>query len=203
MIVDEVKHQEEGTRRAKVVSLSIQGQWTRWDSVEKRKLSWKDLWSMESKRLSFIIRATYDVLPTPVNLQQWRGEDPSCALCSKPASLKHILTGCKVSLTQGRYTWCHNQVLKSLAATKEHRRTAANTKTPSVSNPLPAVTFVREGARKNQSRFVTSEYSQLRTACDWKMLVDVGQRLAFPQEIATTTLRRAKTTLTWSSGPHL
>ncbi|KAL1259032.1 hypothetical protein QQF64_009609 [Cirrhinus molitorella] len=125
----------------------------------------------------------------PKNLQQWRGEDPSCALCSKPASLKHILTGCKVSLTQGRYTWHHNQVLKSLAATLEHRQTAANAKTPSASNPLSAVTFVCEGARKNQSGFVTSEYSQLRTACDWKMLVDVGQRLAFPQEIATTTVR--------------
>ncbi|KAL1276979.1 hypothetical protein QQF64_023652 [Cirrhinus molitorella] len=143
----------------------------------------------ESKWLRFIIRATYDVLPTPVNLQQWRGEDPSCALCSKPASLKHILTGYKVSLTQGlRYTWRHNQVLKNLAATLEHRRTTANAKTPSASNPLSAVTFVREGAGK-KSGFVTSEYSQLCTACDWKMLVDVGQHLAFPQEIATTTLR--------------
>lgn len=31
---------------------------------------------MEARRLSFVVRATYDVLPTPTNLQQWFGEDP-------------------------------------------------------------------------------------------------------------------------------
>ncbi|KAI2649993.1 Protein translocase subunit SecA 2 [Labeo rohita] len=28
-------------------------------------------------------------------LQQWLGEDPSCPLCTSPATLRHILTGCK------------------------------------------------------------------------------------------------------------
>lgn len=40
MVVDEVRHQEEAARWAKAVSLDKQVQWTRWDSVERRKLIW-------------------------------------------------------------------------------------------------------------------------------------------------------------------
>lgn len=101
-MVKEVRHQEDAARGAKAVSLAKQGQWTRWDSVEKRRISWKDVWAMEARQLSFTIRATYNILPTPVNLHQWFGEDSGCALCSTPASLRHILTGCKTSLTQGQ-----------------------------------------------------------------------------------------------------
>lgn len=37
-------------------------------------------------------------------------------LCSAPATFWRILTGHKVSVSQGRYTWRHGQVLKTLAA---------------------------------------------------------------------------------------
>ena len=104
-MVAQVRQQEEADRCAKAVSQSKQGQWTSWENLEHRKLTWKDLWEMEGSQISFIIRATYDVLPTPKNLNQWFREDPSCALCQTPATLRHILTGCKTSLSQGRYTW--------------------------------------------------------------------------------------------------
>lgn len=84
--VAEVRQQEE----AKAVSQSKHGQWTTWENLERCKLTWKDLWEMEGSRLSFIIRATYDVLVTPKNLNQWLGEDPSCSLCQTPATLRHI-----------------------------------------------------------------------------------------------------------------
>ncbi|XP_061099664.1 uncharacterized protein LOC133129522 [Conger conger] len=174
MVVEEVRHQEEAARWAKAVSLVKQGQWT-W-------ISWKDLWDMEARRLSFIIRATYDVLPTPVNLHQWMGKDPGCALCSRPVSLKHILAGCKVSLTQGRYTWRHNQVLKSLASTLENKRVATNSLPLSASDPRQTTIFVREGAKVIRSSSTPLEQGQLRLACDWKMLVDVGRQLVFPPE---------------------
>ncbi|XP_078458809.1 uncharacterized protein LOC144723905 [Lampetra planeri] len=189
MVVQEVRHQEEAARWAKAVSLAKQEQWTRWDSVEKRKISWKDLWAMEARRLSFSIRATYDVLPTPVNLHQWYGEDPDCALCSMPANLRHILTGCKTSLTQGRYTWRHNQVLKNLASALEDKRAATNSlPPPAASHPL-RTTFVREGAKPPKSGSTPIERDQLRLARDWKMLADIGRQLVFLPEIATTTLR--------------
>lgn len=69
---------------------------------------------MVAFKVSFTTRAAYDVLPSPANLSQWYGEDPICPLCPGPATLNHILVGCKTSLIQGRYTWQHNQVLSVL-----------------------------------------------------------------------------------------
>ncbi len=106
---------------------------------------------MEASNISFIIRATFDVLPSPKNLHQWYGEDPICALCPTPATLKHILTGCKTSLIQGRYTWRHNQVLKSLAAALESKRNTANSLPLRATNSITAPTFIREGQKKAQS----------------------------------------------------
>ncbi|KAL7372740.1 hypothetical protein ABVT39_021687 [Epinephelus coioides] len=100
---------------------------------------------MEGNKISFIIRATYDVLPSPKNLHQWYGEDPMCALRQTPAALKHIMTGCKTGLTQGRYTWRNNQVLKSLASALESKRTTTNSLPPRPSNLLKAImTLCRE-----------------------------------------------------------
>lgn len=83
MFAAEVRRQEESSRCAKAVSQVKQGQWMRWESVEKQTISWKDMWEMESSRISFLIRSIYDVLPTPTNLNQWVGEDPSCYVSHK------------------------------------------------------------------------------------------------------------------------
>ena len=188
MVVGEVRQQEEADRCAKAVSQSKQGQWTSWENLEHRKLTWKDLWEMEGSRLSFIIRATYDVLPTPKNLNQWIGEDPACPLCQTPATLRHILSGCKASLSQGRYTWRHNQVLRQLAVILEGRRTFVNalpSPVPGLSNTVP---FVRAGQQpvKSSARVNTTSLDHAR---DWKMQVDLDHKLVFPPEIITTTLR--------------
>lgn len=188
MVVEEVRHQEEAGRNAKAVSLAKQGQWTRWEGLERRELSWRQLWEMEASTISFIIRATYDVLPSQKNLQDWYGEDPTCPLCPSPATLRHILTGCKTSLTQGRYTWRHNQVLKSLAAALETKRSNINS-SPRASNSIKAQTFIREGQPKPKHPPTKPKLGKLGMAQDWKMLVDIGQQLIFPPEIAATTLR--------------
>ncbi|KAI2648768.1 Homeobox protein ceh-38 [Labeo rohita] len=126
--------------------LTVQtGQWTNWENLEHHKLTWKDLWEMERSRLSFIIRATYDILPTPSNLNQWIGEDPSCHLCQTPATLRHILVGYKTSLSQGRYTWRHNQVLRQLAVILEGRRITNNVLPPPRPRFPEATAFVRAG----------------------------------------------------------
>lgn len=80
MVVEEVRCQEEAERTAKALSLAKQGQWMRWEGLEKRKLGWRNLWEMEASNISFINRATNNVLPCPKNLHQWYGEDPTCAL---------------------------------------------------------------------------------------------------------------------------
>ncbi|KAL6469854.1 hypothetical protein MHYP_G00209730 [Metynnis hypsauchen] len=143
MVVEEIRRQEEAARYARAVSQPQQGRWMRWNGTAKKKISWSELWSMESNRLSFIIKATYDILPTPANLHL--GEDPACPLCSAPAGLKHILVGCKTSLSQGRYTWRHNQVLRCLASAIEEKRTATNAAPPNVYPEVQTPTaFIRE-----------------------------------------------------------
>lgn len=161
------------------VSLAKQGQWMNWNGLERRKIGRRDLWEMEANNISFIIKATYDVLPFPKNLHQWYGEDPTCVLCLTPATLMHILTGCRTSLTQGRYTWRHNQVLKSLAAALERKRTFINSLPSSASRTSKAPTFVQEGQKKPSSPPVRSEEGPLSMARDWKMLVDIGQTWFF------------------------
>ncbi len=188
LIVAEVRQQEEAVRCTKAVSQSKQGQWTNWENLEQRKLTWKDLWEMEGSRLSFIIRATYDVLPTPKNLNQWIGEDPSCPLCQTPATLRHILVGCKISLSQGRYTWRHNQVLRQLAIILEGRRTTTNGLPPPMPGFSKATTFIRAGQLPVKPT-TKMETTLLDTARDWKMQVDLDQKLRFPPEIITTNLR--------------
>lgn len=186
LVVQEVRREEEAGRRAQAVAQARQGQWMAWEGVERRKFSWKELWEMEASRASFTIRAAYDVLPSPTNLSQWYGEDPTCPLCPSPASLKHILVGCRASLAQGRYTWRHNQVLKCLAAVLEKQRTSVNA-LPPTSSSWQTTPFVREG----QASLTTlrSDPGQLGRARDWKLLADLDRRLCFPAEIASTDLR--------------
>lgn len=43
MVVEEVRRQEEAGRSAKAVSLAKQGQWTRWEGLERWELSWRQL----------------------------------------------------------------------------------------------------------------------------------------------------------------
>lgn len=186
--MEQVRRQEEVVRCTKAVAQAKQGQWMNWESVEKRKISWRDLWSMEEGRIKFLIGATYDVLPSPQNLKQWVDGDPSCPLCSETATLRHIMSGCKISLSQGRYTWRHNQVLKSLAAGIESRRVQVNSGCNRLESA--AIQFVREGEKCRGGRFLgRHESGRLRGANDWEMRVDLGGKLVVPQEIVSTNLR--------------
>ncbi|XP_063419448.1 uncharacterized protein LOC134702450 [Mytilus trossulus] len=115
MVQSEIRTVEEEQRRAKAVELSRQGAWMKWNLPE-RKITWAELWRMEPFRISFMLRSVYDTLPSPSNLHQWGLiEEPSCKLCGERGTMAHILSGCKVALTQGRYRWRHDKVLKHLA----------------------------------------------------------------------------------------
>ncbi|KAL7400082.1 hypothetical protein ABVT39_006308 [Epinephelus coioides] len=66
MVVEEVRRQEEADRRSRAVAQATQGSWMKWEGVEKRKLTWSELWGMESNRLSFIVRAKKRPILPPV-----------------------------------------------------------------------------------------------------------------------------------------
>ncbi|KAL7877268.1 hypothetical protein SRHO_G00039130 [Serrasalmus rhombeus] len=189
MVVEEIRRQEEASRCARAASQPQQGRWMRWNGIAKKKISWSELRNMESNRLSFIIKATYDILPTPANLHLWLGEDPACSLCSAPAGLKHILVGCKTCLSQGRYTWRHNQVLRCLASAIEEKRTATNAAPLNAHQEVQTSTaFIREG-EKQPTRAPPTISSLIGTARDWQLRVDLDKSLVFPPNIAVSSLR--------------
>ena len=83
---------------------------------------------------------------TTSNLVLWNMEKAACALCKGYANLKHILSCCKVALTQGRYRWCHDQVLRVIAERiEELRRGKAEGK------PRKNIVFVKEGTSLKKS----------------------------------------------------
>ena len=85
---------------------------TRWEEhVAERKIGWSDIWEWNTSGLSFLLRSTYDVLPSPVNLVRWKVQEAKFR-CDKLGTMKHILSDCHLALS--RYTWRHNEVLKVL-----------------------------------------------------------------------------------------
>ena len=63
----EVHSMEEEGRRGKIAQMSIQGLWMKWDTIE-RKMTWEDVWQYQPLELYLLIRAAYELLPTPSNL---------------------------------------------------------------------------------------------------------------------------------------
>ena len=104
LLQEEVREGIEETRLAKMVGLSQQGAWTRWENYVRRQITWSDLWKADLSQLRFQIQAVYDLLPSPSNLHTWGINDtPACQLCGGKGSLQHLLSGCPRSLSEGRY----------------------------------------------------------------------------------------------------
>ena len=143
---------------------------------------------MEPNWLQFAIRSTYDLLPTPTNLMRWGKSDcAECGLCSGPGHLEHILSSCRTALTQRRFTWRHDKVLRKLAHHVELKRVNAN-KVETKRAKKDTIKFVKAGqtARK-KTNMKNTEHSVglLNRATDWELRVDLDKRLVFPFEIET------------------
>lgn len=117
MVVAGVSRIEEEHYKINAVS---HGSWTTWEDVVNWNISWADLRKIPQTRITFLIHTTYDTLPCPRNLHQWFGNEECCSLCNAPnVNLQHILSGCKIRLSQGRYRWRHDQLLRRLAQVLE------------------------------------------------------------------------------------
>ena len=144
MIINEVRKDEDNKRFQKAAQQSQQGQWTNWEDALQKSLSWNDIWQLAPLRLSFIIRSTYDLLPSKTNLVRWNKEtDPTCPLCNDTQqTMEHVLSSCRVALANGRYTWRHNRVLEELArAIFFHQKSQPK-------EPVPAPIFITEGGKR-------------------------------------------------------
>lgn len=130
---------------ASIATQAKQGQWMTWEDAMGRSLSWPEIWSTDQSKLSFMIRSFADLLPSPSNLKLWGSLDSAnCSLCNSPdCTLNHILSACPKALSEGRYTWRHNKVLREIADIVDKQRLLANQGSPTTS--VQSVNFVREG----------------------------------------------------------
>ena len=184
LVQEELRKEIEESRQARAVGMRSQGAWTRWEQVKPRYLPWNKMWKSSGGRISFLLKSVYDVLPTPTNLCTWGlTEDPSCKLCQKPCNLEHVLSSCSTALSQGRYTWRHNHILREIAATIDMERRKKRT----IRHGITFITFVKPGHKASSNK--PNPMGILATANDWEMQSDLGPTLRFPREIASTNLR--------------
>ena len=168
-----VKDLEAERRELHLIQCAQQGQVVRWEeNVIERKLSWNEIWNWSTSRLSFLVRSTYDVLPSPTNLVRWKVSMDEKCRCGKRGTLKHILSNCAKGLD--RYTWRHNEVLKILHRVTEEQIEKVNSgKRPqklAVKNRVP---FVRPG----QKSFYTQKESTIDDASwngKWEVAADIS-----------------------------
>ena len=111
MVTGTIREMEEEKRNIKMVQLAKQGACTRWE-VPAKQLSHREVLETSTTSLKFLVKSVYDLLPTPANKNVWFGSEEKCLLCGGESNLNHVLASCKVALSEGRYRWRHDQVLK-------------------------------------------------------------------------------------------
>ena len=144
---------------------------------------------MEPLRIIFLLRSTYDLLPTRTNLKQWGIiHEDTCSACNKTRGIvEHVLAACGSSLQ--KYTWRHNNGLQVLADTKETQCASIN-RTSAKEKPNQVIDYHREGEQPQQAAVKRTKQSRLlKGAEDWQMLADLSEALYFPAHIAITNER--------------
>jgi hypothetical protein len=181
-----VRESEEEKRKARAVGMVKQGAWTRWEGITPKKIKWADMVKVEPLNLQFTLKSVYDLLPTPVNLKVWKKQDNDmCYLCQKRGTLQHILSGCNTALTQGRYKWRHDKILREIATIIDQERLK---KRPVKDRNIQYINFVKSGTVAPSSGYFKQD-GLLGSAKDWQMLADLDKQLKFPEVILSTNLR--------------
>ena len=187
--VGQVVAKEEDERLyIKAIQQGVQGKWTQWQKFMRRDMSWHTLLATSPRLVSFALGATFDTVASPANLKRWGlWESSHCGLCGYEfCDVKHVLSGCKVALAQGRFRYRHNAVLRVLAHEILQEVNKINNTAEKRKKPGP-ITFVRGGQAVPKRK--KGPYGVLWEAKDWVADVDLGKQLKFPAEICSTKLR--------------
>ena len=179
-VCSRVKQLEAERRDLHLIQCAQQGQVVQWEeNVIERKVSWGEIWNWSTSRLSFLVRSTYDVLPSPANLVRWKISSDDTCRCGKHGTMKHILSNCAMALE--RYTWRHNQVLKIIhRITKDQMDKINGGKRPQKQAVKQRISFVRPG---QQSVYKQRESMKVddRWAGIWEVAADLpGCERFFP-----------------------
>lgn len=182
---------DEMERLSHAAQLAMQGQWTKWDNVMAQDWSWQALlYSYTPTLLSFALNSIQLTLPTPDNLQRWnKRSDAKCTLCGRNnCTLMHILTGCPVSLREGRFTWRHDSILSVITEALGKVIEEKNKATPVKEGTKDMIDFVRTGEKPKKS--TPKKTGLLDFANDWLLHADLGEnQLVFPTHIYITNQR--------------
>ena len=137
--------------RLRLFNLCINGEITTWDNIISSDITWNDMiYDIPGGVLSFRINAISNALPSPNNLRRWGFKSHGrCPLCNnRCATGAHILSNCYIALIQDRYTWRHDNVLKSI---HKHimgivRKANRQNGTPRAKKTKTVQNFVKQGA---------------------------------------------------------
>ena len=97
--------------------------------------------------------AYHDTLPSPSNLKRWKlTNEASCFLCNKDTcTTSHILGACKIALSQGRFTFRHDNVLRIVISNIRSSVKSIKSSVPTSKQPIK-IKFVKTGTRlKNKN----------------------------------------------------
>ena len=134
-----------------------------------------------------MLGATFDTLPSPTNLKRWHiTTEADCSLCSVMiCATAHVLSGCKVALNQGRYTFRHDSILRVLHSSFSKFLSSMS---PVKAGPSLSSCFVKQGKRFYSSK-KKPHIGILHESSDWKLSVDFDSSLVFPSFITITASR--------------
>ena len=110
-------HQKHACWNSSFNELQVQSKFKDIISIEPMARTWnRILCGLPAGRLSFLLQAGSDCLPTPLNLHHWRYRVCKMYLLCNSANPTnvHNLNRCQEALTQGRFTWQHHSVLNCL-----------------------------------------------------------------------------------------
>ena len=115
--------------------------------------------------------------------------DPTCPLCNeKPQTLEHVLSSCKATLANRKYTWRHNSVLEELV------RIIRNLMTPESNKSTQK--FVTDGgkiyvgSKKSTYHRAIPGKNLLGLCGNWEVSADLpGWRNDYPKIISNKGLR--------------
>ena len=137
---------------------------------------------------SFCISSTYDNLPSPSNLKRWKlTTEASCFMIHDTCTTSHILGACKVALSQGRFTFRHDNVLRIIISNIRSSIKTIKSSVPSSKQPIK-VKFVKKGTKVKTKN--SSPNGILHQASDWVLLGDLDGNFSFPPHIAFIGLRQ-------------
>ena len=153
-----VRGDETADMHEKAKTLISQGRFLDLSLQEKCDATWKSyIYNLSKGTMKWILNSTVNSLPTLSNLKTWgKAASDKCKLCGWKQTLKHITSGCRKALNQGRFTFRHDNILAYIADSldrskcdfyidiPDHQTAAAGTVPPSltVTNLKPDVVII-------------------------------------------------------------